>query len=172
MTAADPNPRYSLSESPLGALLVAATGRGICAVSLGDDPGELERELLAQFPGARRVAADDPSTARYLAALLAYLQGKSTQIDLPLDVTGSPFQLGVWEELRTIPYGQTRTYTQLSQAIGRPGAVRAVASACGANPTALAIPCHRVLRGDGHLGGFRWGVERKAALLRQEGALL
>jgi len=160
---------YSLSDCPLGRLLVAATPRGVCAVSLGSDDPALLAGLRAEYPAAELLPAAD-GLQREVACLLDYLSGAQPRLDLPLDVQATAFQLRVWEELRRIPYGETRSYTMLAEAIGRPKAVRAVANACASNPAALITPCHRVIRGDGTLGGYRWGLERKRALLASEKA--
>jgi AraC family transcriptional regulator, regulatory protein of adaptative response / methylated-DNA-[protein]-cysteine methyltransferase len=162
---------YAVVASPLGRLLVAATPRGICRVSLGDDAGRLEADLKAEFPAAdiRRERAGGPLEPA-IRAILRYLEGGVQPLDLPLDVRATAFQRRVWEALRRIPYGGTRTYTEMARAIGRPAAVRAVARACATNPAALVIPCHRVVRQDGALGGYRWGLERKQALLEKEAA--
>ncbi len=158
---------YATAPCALGRLLLAATDRGICAVRFGDSEASLVQVLSEEFPAAdlRQAEADLGS---WLAALLAYLDGQQTSVDLPLDVRATVFQRRVWEALRTIPYGTTRTYGEVAAAIGQPTAVRAVARACAANPAALVIPCHRVVRSDGGLGGYRWGLARKQALLVQE----
>jgi AraC family transcriptional regulator of adaptative response/methylated-DNA-[protein]-cysteine methyltransferase len=159
---------YTIVDAPLvGRLLVAGTGRGICAVTFGDDDEALEESLAKEYPSAV-LRRDGESLARWVKAILAHLSGSLPRLDLPLDVQASTFRLRVWEELRKIPYGETRTYAQVASAMGRPGAVRAVASACAANPAALVTPCHRVVRTDGKLGGYRWGLERKVRLLEQE----
>src|SRR5216110_795175 len=145
---------FTIVPCGLGRLLVAATPRGICRVSLGSGADDLEAGLAAEFP----------------AALLRYLDGRAEPLDLPLDVRATAFQRRVWEALRRIPYGTTRSYTDIARAIGKPSATRAVARACATNPAALVIPCHRVVRADGGLGGYRWGVARKRALLEQERA--
>lgn len=158
---------YTISDCPLGRMLVAATPRGVCAVSLGGDDAGLETSLRAEYPNAQIEPAAD-SLRHEVACLLDYLNGLRPRLDLSLDVQATAFQLRVWEELRRIPYGETRTYTQVAEAIGRPKAVRAVANACASNPAALVTPCHRVIRGDGSLGGYRWGIERKKTLLSEE----
>jgi AraC family transcriptional regulator of adaptative response/methylated-DNA-[protein]-cysteine methyltransferase len=160
---------YATFPSPIGQVIVAATERGLCAVRIGDDPVVLAAGLAAEYAGATIVEEGElvGALAREVAALAAG-KGHRPAADLPLDVRGTAFQVSVWEHLRTIPAGTTATYTQVADAIGRPTAVRAVAKACGANPVAVAIPCHRVVRSDGSLGGYRWGVERKAALLAAE----
>ena len=160
---------YTISDCPLGRMLVAATPRGVCAVSLGSDDAGLEAGLRAEYPGAE-IAPAAIGLRREVDSLLDYLTGRQTGLELPLDVQATAFQLRVWEELRRIPYGETRTYTQVAEAIGRPKAVRAVANACASNPAALVTPCHRVIRGDGTLGGYRWGLERKKTLLSEERA--
>lgn len=160
---------YTIVESPLGRMLVAATQRGVCMVSFGDQDAPLEQALRAEYFATQIafVPADQPPLSDYAAALLRHLEG-FPRLELPLDVRATAFQLRVWEELRRIPYGQTRTYTQVAEAIGKPRAVRAVASACASNPAAVVTPCHRVLRRDGSLGGYRWGLSRKAKLLEKE----
>ncbi len=160
---------YTILDSPLGRMLAAATVRGVCMVSFGDQDAPLEQALQAEYPAAGLVyvAPGEPPLAAHTAALQQHLSGAPLS-ELPLDVQATAFQLRVWEELRRIPYGQTRTYTQVAEAIGSPRAVRAVASACAGNPAAVVTPCHRVLRRDGSLGGYRWGLERKKKLLEQE----
>jgi AraC family transcriptional regulator, regulatory protein of adaptative response / methylated-DNA-[protein]-cysteine methyltransferase len=158
---------YTTTASPLGSLLVAATERGLCTVRFGESVAELEQGLVREFPAAT-IRRDDAALRPWVDALVHYLDGRQPQLDLPLDVQATAFQSRVYEALRAIPYGSTRSYSQVAQAIGRPTAVRAVAHACATNPVALVIPCHRVVRDDGSLGGYRWGVERKRALLDQE----
>jgi AraC family transcriptional regulator of adaptative response/methylated-DNA-[protein]-cysteine methyltransferase len=158
---------YTTTTSPLGSLLVAATERGLCTVRFGESVAELEQALVREFPAAT-IRRDDPALRPWVDALVRYLDGRQPQLDLPLDVQATAFQSRVYEALRAIPYGSTRSYSQVAQAIGQPTAVRAVAHACATNPVALVIPCHRVVRDDGNLGGYRWGVERKRALLTQE----
>ena len=157
---------YVITDSPLGRMLTAATDRGICAVYFGDSDAPLEAALAAEYPAARLVRGG--SLSMWVEALLAHLAGQQPHLDLPLDVRATAFQQRVWEELRRIPYGETRSYTQVAEAIGQPAAVRAVAHACASNPAAVVTPCHRVLRSDGSLGGYRWGLHRKQALLEQE----
>ena len=179
---------YALADSPLGCLLVAATGRGVCAVKLGDAPAPLLAELQAEFPAAHLVAdtaADDAdaleptpdmpdatavggSLHQWVAALLEYLNGRRRHLDLPLDVQATLFQRQVWQLLQAIPYGETRTYRQLAQELGRENHSRAVGQACAANPVSLIVPCHRAVRTGGGLAGFRWGLHRKAALQEME----
>lgn len=161
--------RYTLIACPLGRLLVAATERGVCAVMLGDADAELEHRLAEEFPRAMLIR-DAAGLAVWTEEIVAHLQGRRRQLDLPLDVRATAFQRRVWQAIRSIPWGETRTYRQLAASIGRPDAVRAVARACAQNPVALVVPCHRVVRSDGRLGGYRWGLERKAELLRREAA--
>ncbi len=164
--------QYTTAPCSLGRLLVAVTERGLCAVRLDDQDRSLEASLRQEFPAARLApytpAKCPPGLAAWLQTIQAYLAGAPIPPDLPLDLQASAFQLRVWEALRRIPYGQTMTYAQVASAIGQPKAYRAVAQACAANPVALATPCHRVVSSDGSLGGYRWGVERKRALLEQE----
>ena len=160
---------YSIANSPLGRLLVAATAKGLCMVVLRDSDAELETALTREFPAAT-IERDDAQLGEWLTAMLRHLSGQQPHLDLPLDVQATAFQMRVWQELRAIPYGSTRTYTQIAQALGQPTAARAVARACATNPVAIAIPCHRVVRENGDLAGYRWGIERKQALLAQERA--
>lgn len=162
---------YTIASCSLGRLLVAATERGICSVALGDSEAELSAGLFAEYPNASIDSKDtsiSPSLNLWLEKVLAGLNGQSPSIDLPLDIQATAFQWRVWEELRRIPFGETRSYQQIAEAIGKPKAVRAVASACAGNHAALVIPCHRVIRGDKGLGGYRWGMERKKKILEQE----
>ncbi len=157
---------YDVGESSLGPLLVAATERGVCHVRFGGDGAALAAELRAEFPFA--VIARDPArVGRFLAAFVRFAEGRSRELRVPLDVRGSRFQRRVWDAIRRIPYGATRSYGELAATLGRPGAARAVAGACAANPVALAIPCHRVVARD-DLGGYAWGAARKRALLEAE----
>jgi AraC family transcriptional regulator of adaptative response/methylated-DNA-[protein]-cysteine methyltransferase len=158
---------FSIVDSPLGRLLVAATKRGVCRVMIGDDDSALEKELRVEYPHAE-IRPNDRILSAPVRALLAYLRGRSPHPDLPLDVRATAFQWRVWRELRAIPYGETRSYQQVAKAIGSPTAARAVARACATNPVALLIPCHRVVRTDGSMGGYRWGVERKVKLIANE----
>ena len=160
---------YTLVDSPLGRLLVAATERGVCFVSLGDTDEALETALRGDYHAADLVR-DDEGLGETVQAILAFLQGTRPGLDLPLDIQGTAFQWRVWEALRAIPYGETRTYAQLAEAIHEPKAARAVGHACATNPVSLVIPCHRAVRTDGSLGGYRWGLSRKEALLTQEKA--
>lgn len=162
---------YTIVDCPLGRLLVAATKRGICAVSLGDSAAKLETFLRDEFPLAE-IHRDRNGLNRWVAAILKHLRGREPQLDVPVDVQATAFQWRVWEELRAIPYGSTRSYSEVARALGRPTATRAVARACATNPVAVVIPCHRVVREDGGLGGYRWGLERKRALIEQESAAL
>ncbi len=150
-------------------MLVAATQRGLCAVRFGESVTELERDLRNEFHAAN-LQRDDAAMRRYIGPLLASLSGEKTTIDLPLDVRATAFQQKVWQTLQRIPCGETRSYTEIAHAIGDPKAVRAVARACATNPVALAVPCHRVVRSDGDLAGYRWGIERKKKLLEGERA--
>jgi len=159
--------QYAIVPSPLGRMLVAATPRGMCAVRFGDTASELESELRAEFHAATLVR-DEAALQRYTKPLLASLRGESVTIEIPLDVRATAFQMKVWEKLREIPAGETRSYSEVAQGIGDPKAVRAVARACASNPVALAVPCHRVVRSDGELAGYRWGVQRKKKLLKME----
>lgn len=158
---------YTIAESALGRLLVAATERGICAVSLGDDDTALLAALREEYP-ASALGQDDGELAEAVEALSAYLAGTLPSIDLPLDLRATAFQRRVWEELRRIPYGETRTYRQIAEALGSPTASRAVGRACATNPVSLIVPCHRAVGSDGKLHGFRWGLDRKEALLKLE----
>jgi AraC family transcriptional regulator, regulatory protein of adaptative response / methylated-DNA-[protein]-cysteine methyltransferase len=159
--------QYAIVASPLGRLLVAATGRGLCAVRFGESAVELERELRSEFRAAE-IHREDAALKPYLQPLLASLRGETSATNLPLDVRATAFQKRVWDALREIPAGETRSYTDVAQTIGAPKAVRAVARACASNPVAVAVPCHRVVRSDGELAGYRWGLERKKKLLEQE----
>lgn len=163
------NISFAIAPSPLGRLLVAATDRGLCAVRFGDSANDLERDLRTEFHAAE-LHRDDSAMKQYLEPLLALIRGENTVIDLPLDVRATAFQKKVWEKLRQIPSGKTRSYSEIARQIGNPDAVRAVARACASNPVALAIPCHRVIRSDGDEAGYRWGLERKRKLLQQERA--
>jgi AraC family transcriptional regulator of adaptative response/methylated-DNA-[protein]-cysteine methyltransferase len=160
---------FSISPTPLGRLLVAATERGLCAVRFGDSAIELGRDLQNEFHAAE-LHRDETAMKQYVEPLLGAIRGENTIIDLPLDVRATAFQMKVWNKLRQIPRGETRSYADVAREIGEPTAVRAVARACAANPVALAVPCHRVVRSDGNLAGYRWGVERKKKLLERETA--
>lgn len=165
--------RYAVVPCALGQLLVAMTARGVHRVMLGDDAEELEQTLLSALQAAhvrqvRQVMRDDDALGDVCAQIVALASGATVAHALPLDVRGTAFQQRVWQELLRIPRGVTITYAELALRIGAPTAVRAVGTACGANPVALVIPCHRIVRADGGLGGYAWGVERKARLLQQE----
>jgi AraC family transcriptional regulator, regulatory protein of adaptative response / methylated-DNA-[protein]-cysteine methyltransferase len=158
---------YTIVPCSLGYLLVATTEKGICAVKLGDEADQLERLLLSEFNQAQ-IARNDDIHRDWVQTILDFVKGDIAHIDLPVNVRGTAFQKQVWQTLQNIPYGETRTYADIASEIGKPQAVRAVGSACGANPIALIVPCHRVLRMDGNLGGYHWGIERKQKLLAQE----
>ncbi|MFN7184140.1 MAG: bifunctional DNA-binding transcriptional regulator/O6-methylguanine-DNA methyltransferase Ada [Thermomonas haemolytica] len=159
--------RFALGQCTLGALLVARSERGLCAIALGDDPEALLRELQDRFPRAELVGGD-AEFERWMAQVVGFVEAPAIGLALPLDIRGTAFQQRVWQALRAIPPGRTASYAEIATAIGRPQAVRAVAAACAANPLAVAIPCHRVVRSDGGLSGYRWGVARKRALLARE----
>ena len=162
---------FTIADSPLGRLLVAATERGVCSVTLGDSDAELTRALFAEYPEASIDSKDtsiSPSLNLWLHCVLDTLKGAQRRVELPMDIQATAFQWRVWEELRRIPFGSTRSYQEIAKAIGKPSAVRAVARACASNRLALVIPCHRVIRGDKSLGGYRWGLERKQKLLERE----
>src|SRR5215218_3360561 len=159
---------YATTGSPIGQVLVAATERGLCAVSIGEDDAALEQSLIAEFPRAT-IRRDDDALRPYVDSVLAHLRDRTSLAALPLDLVGTPFQHAVWQALRAIPAGERRTYGQIAVTLGNPKGARTVASACASNPVALVIPCHRVVRGDGSTGGYRWGAERKQALLASEG---
>ena len=159
--------RFATSVCTLGTILVAATEKGVCAILLGDDANTLRQELEKRFPRAMLIAGD-AEFERTLTQVVSFVEAPRLGLDLPLDVRGTAFQQRVWQALRTIPAGSTSSYREIAARIGAPKAVRAVAQACAANSLAVAIPCHRVVRNDGGLSGYRWGVERKRALLRRE----
>src|SRR5437870_4027055 len=167
-TAGPHSVAYTIVDSPVGRLLVAATERGICSVKLGDSDAALVAALRREFPEAGP-GAPGP-LKEWIEARLAHLTGAQPRLELPVDVRGTPFQQRVWDALRVVPGGSTRSYGDVARAIGRPRAVRAVAQACATNPVAIVVPCHRVVRQSGELGGYRWGVERKAVLLESERA--
>ncbi|MEO8336723.1 MAG: methylated-DNA--[protein]-cysteine S-methyltransferase [bacterium] len=160
---------YTAVPTTLGLLLVAVTERGVCSVSLGDDEASLVSALRAEYPGAELERATDAND-RLVDAVVAHVEGRTSAEDLPLDVRATSFQWQVWRALQRIPEGATRSYQAVAEELGRPTAARAVARACASNRIAVLIPCHRVVRGDGGLGGYRWGIARKAALLAREGA--
>ena len=159
--------RFAVGDCWLGSALVAATDRGVCAILLGDDPEALIRDLEARFPKADLIGGD-VEFERLVARVVALVEAPGLGIDLPLDIRGTAFQRRVWEALRAIPAGSTASYAEIAARIGLPKSVRAVAGACASNPIAVAIPCHRVVRTDGLLSGYRWGIERKRALLDRE----
>ncbi len=161
--------RFAIGSCSLGCILVAATAKGVCAISLGDDPEKLARELQDRFPNAA-LAGDDPDFARRVSLAVALVEAPAAGFDLPLDLRGTAFQIRVWRALSQIPPGETASYGEIDRRIGQPKAVRAVARACAANGVALAVPCHRVVRLDGDPGGYRWGVARKQTLLERERA--
>lgn len=157
---------YAIGDSSLGKVLIAATSRGLCSVILGETDSQLTRELQAQFPAAKIHA--EPSLESQVRKVISQFSEHPAALDLPLDLRATAFQMRVWEALRRIPRGETRTYTQVAQSLGQPTAVRAVARACATNPVAVVIPCHRVIGSDGKLTGYRWGVERKEKMLAIE----
>ncbi|WP_091717566.1 bifunctional DNA-binding transcriptional regulator/O6-methylguanine-DNA methyltransferase Ada [Methylobacterium phyllostachyos] len=159
--------RFGIGACSLGAILVAATDRGVCTILLGDTPEPLLQDLQDRFPGAE-IVGGDPAFEGWMARVIGFVEMPGRGLDLPLDIRGTAFQQRVWEALRKIPVGSTATYAEIARAIGLPAATRAVAQACGANPVAVAIPCHRVVRSDGALSGYRWGVARKRDLLLRE----
>jgi len=161
--------RFAIGECSLGSILVAATEKGVCAILLGHDAEGLERDLQDRFPKARLLGGDS-GFKQLVATVVAFVEAPEVGLDLPLDVRGTAFQQQVWQALREIPFGATTTYAKIAQRIEAPKAVRAVAQACASNPIAVAIPCHRVVRGNGALSGYRWGLERKRALLDREAA--
>jgi AraC family transcriptional regulator of adaptative response/methylated-DNA-[protein]-cysteine methyltransferase len=159
--------RYALTASSLGRVLVAATDKGVCAVRIGDSDKTLEASLRTEFPKAEITRADSELSS-YVREIVNAAEGKAIAKEIPLDIQHTAFQWKVWQELRRIGIGETRSYQQVAKAIGSPRAVRAVANACASNPVALVIPCHRVVRSDGREGGYRWGTERKQQLLAKE----
>lgn len=159
--------RFAVAQCSLGSLLVAASDKGVCSILLGDDPDALVRDLQDRFRHAELIGGDR-EFERWVAKVVGFIEAPRIGLDLPLDLRGTAFQQRVWEALRKIPAGETVSYAELARRIGLPSATRAVAQACGANPLAVAIPCHRVVRTDGSLSGYRWGVERKRELLERE----
>jgi len=159
--------RYTCADSPLGRMLIAATEKGICAIQFGRSDGELIEGLKREFPFAVR-KTDGGGLVSWVNALLRHLRGKDLNASLPLDIRATAFQRRVWTYLQSIPFGETKSYSDVAKAIGKPRACRAVARACATNPVAVAIPCHRVVREDGSMGGYRWGLERKKTLLQME----
>jgi len=159
--------RFAIGECSLGSILVAASERGVCSILIGDDPDALARDLQDRFPRAHLIGGDT-EFEQMVAKVVGFVEAPALGLDLPLDVRGTAFQQRVWQALREIPAGKTVSYSQVANRIGAPKAVRAVGAAIGANPLAVAIPCHRVIRNDGSLCGYRWGVERKRALIERE----
>ncbi len=159
--------RFAVGESSLGSILVAQSDRGVCAILMGDDPDQLARDLQDQFPHARLIGGD-AGFEQLVAQVVGFVEAPGLGLRLPLDVRGTAFQQRVWRALQEVPAGETVSYTELAKRIGSPKSGRAVAQACGANSLAVAIPCHRVVRNDGALSGYRWGVQRKRALLERE----
>lgn len=163
---------YTIADSPLGRLLVAATDRGISALYLGEKDAPLKAALQKEYPRAEidSDSSGSKNLKEWVNKILTHLRGKEPHLDLPTDVQATAFRRRVWEELKRIPYGATRTYSEIARAIGQPTAIRAVARACATNPVSVVVPCHRVVRADGNLAGYRWGLERKRALLQHESA--
>lgn len=164
---ADTEIRFAIGECSLGSILVAKTERGVCAILLGDDPEALARDLQERFPRANLIGGD-AEFEQVVAKVIGFVDAPACGLDLPMDIRGTAFQQRVWQALRKIPVGSTVSYTEIAHRLGLPKSVRAVARACAANALAVAIPCHRVVRNDGALSGYRWGVERKRALLEKE----
>lgn len=160
---------FAVGECSLGSILVARSERGVCAILLGDDPAELVRDLQRRFPHADLIG-DDPGLEKLVATAVGFVEAPCVGFDLPLDIRGTAFQQRVWSALRDIPVGETVSYREVAQRIGAPTSTRAVAQACAANAIAVAIPCHRVVRTNGGLSGYRWGVERKKTLQQRERA--
>jgi AraC family transcriptional regulator of adaptative response/methylated-DNA-[protein]-cysteine methyltransferase len=165
--------KYAIVDSALGRLLVAGTERGICFAAMGEADRTLVAELVGDYPRATiRVAdpnrRDESRIGLWADALAEYIAGRSKMPAPPMDIRGTPFQFAVWDQLRAIPAGETRSYSEIARRIGRPRAIRAVGSANGANPVSIIIPCHRAIRASGHLGGYRWGLDRKRKLLEME----
>jgi AraC family transcriptional regulator of adaptative response/methylated-DNA-[protein]-cysteine methyltransferase len=159
--------RFAVGECSLGSILVAATDKGVCAIEFGDDPDTLVRSFQDRFENATLVG-DDREFSQKVAKVIGFIEAPRQGLDLPLDIRGTAFQQRVWDAISAIPAGSTASYTELAKRIGRPNAVRAVAGACASNALAVAIPCHRVVRSDGSITGYRWGVARKRALLTRE----
>jgi len=159
--------RFAVGACSLGAILVAASSRGICAILMGDEPEPLVRDLQDRFKAATLIGGD-AAFEQWVAQVVGFVEAPSVGLNLPLDIRGTAFQQRVWRALQTIEPGQTASYAEIAERIGAPKAVRAVAGACAANPLAVAIPCHRVVRSDGALSGYRWGIERKRVLLARE----
>lgn len=163
---------YVCVKTVLGFMAIGATDRGICFLQFGESPEALQVQLAREYPGARIVETATPEAPfdNWVAAIDRYLKGEQPHLDLPLDIRATAFQLRVWKYLQNIPYGDLQSYAEVAEGIGRPGSARAVAQACGKNAVALAIPCHRIIRGDGNLGGYRWGLHRKRVLIDLERA--
>ena len=161
--------QFAVGSCSLGRILVARTSKGVCAILLGDDDGSLTRELRGRFPRAT-LQEGDPTFAQTVRTVIAFVEAPAVGLDLPLDVRGTAFQHRVWQALQTIPPGATASYGDIAARLGTPAAARAVARACATNPLAVAIPCHRVVRADGAISGYRWGVDRKRRLLQRERA--
>jgi AraC family transcriptional regulator of adaptative response/methylated-DNA-[protein]-cysteine methyltransferase len=161
--------RFAVGETSLGSILVAATDKGLCSILFGDDPDALVKDLQSRFPKAN-LHGGDRQFEEWVAVVVGFVEAPRLGLDLPLDVRGTVFQRRVWKALQQIPVGSTASYSEVAQKIGLPGGSRAIAQACAANPLAVAIPCHRVVRSDGGLSGYRWGVDRKKTLLEREGA--
>jgi AraC family transcriptional regulator of adaptative response/methylated-DNA-[protein]-cysteine methyltransferase len=159
--------RFAVGECWLGSILVAVSDKGVCAILLGDDPDVLARDLQDRFPKAVLIGGDT-SFENWIAAVVGFVANPAIGLELPMDIQGTAFQQRVWQALSEIPPGSTASYSDIAARIGQPKSARAVAKACGANPLAVAIPCHRVVSTDGALSGYRWGVERKSELLRRE----
>jgi AraC family transcriptional regulator of adaptative response/methylated-DNA-[protein]-cysteine methyltransferase len=159
--------RFAIAECSLGSILVASSEKGVCAILIGDDPEALVRDLQDQFPKANLIGGDD-RYEKLVAKVVGFIEAPRIGLDLPLDIRGTAFQQRVWKELQRIPAGKTVCYSEVANRIGSPNAARAVAQACGANALAVAIPCHRVVRNNGDISGYRWGVDRKRALLARE----
>jgi AraC family transcriptional regulator, regulatory protein of adaptative response / methylated-DNA-[protein]-cysteine methyltransferase len=157
---------FTMGDCSLGSILVAQSERGVCSILIGEDPARLAQDLRTQFPDANLM--DEPGHEELVAQVAGLIEKPGAGLDLPLDARGTAFQQLVWGAVQRIPAGSTASYSEIARQIGVPGAVRAVAQACGANALAVAIPCHRVIRNDGGLSGYRWGVERKRALLARE----
>jgi AraC family transcriptional regulator of adaptative response/methylated-DNA-[protein]-cysteine methyltransferase len=162
--------RFAVAECSLGSILVASSEKGVCAILLGNDPHALAIDLQDRFPKAKLTGADT-AYEKLVARVIGFIEAPRLGLDLPLDIRGTAFQQRVWQALRDIPAGSTRSYAEIANTIGSPKSVRAVAGACAANAIAVAIPCHRVVRTDGNLSGYRWGVERKQALLQREATI-
>lgn len=158
---------YTIIDSSIGSILIASSGKGVCCITLGDHPELLLGDLHHRFMNAELVR-DDETLKGLIPQVVGFVKSPQLGLDLPLDVRGTPFQQRVWQALRKIPCGSTASYADIARMIGSPSSIRAVAGACAANPISLAIPCHRILRSDGHISGYRWGIERKRILLAME----